>query len=564
MIPARGDRAFNLLQAYDCLATVIFGESHRRNARILGVTHLDVDPICAVIGRTRHKMVQIEIQEAAKQGAGFIELRLDFLAKAPDFKRLLENKPCPLLATVRRPQDGGRWSGTEEARQALLRQAIVSGFDWVDLETDVADSIRRFKDVKRIVSYHNMREVPADLEKIYQRMCGQDADVVKIAVRAQHPKDNVRVLELMKRSPRPTVAFCMGDLGMPSRFLGAKFGAPFTYAAFNKERGIAPGLPSLAELRKLYFYDRINAETKVFGVVGDPVAHSLSPLVHNLAFRHLGINAVYLPFRVPRPELADSLKAFMKIPVQGYSVTIPHKEEVAELARHKDESVIRAKAANTLIRSGDDFSSYNTDYQGVIDTLRTYLPTSFTNPEATPSKQIQTTLPGLSSLQSKVVLVLGAGGIGRAVAHALRSEGALVSVTNRTSERAGKLAEEVGGRHIEWQGRHSVLCDVVINCTSVGMHPDVDDTPLHPSFLKPGLVVFETIYTPETTLLVKEARARGCHVITGVELFVRQAAQQFKLFTQRDAPVELMRKAVKRALSPIAIRDEDEDEGEDG
>ncbi len=564
MIPARDDPAFNLLQAYDCLATVIFGESHRRNARILGVTHLDVDPICAVIGRTRHKMVQIEIQEAAKQGAGFIELRLDFLAKAPDFQRLLDKKPCPLLATVRRPQDGGRWSGTEEARQALLRQAIVSGFDWVDLETDVADSIRRFKDVKRIVSYHNMREVPADLEKIYQRMCGQDADVVKIAVRAQHPKDNVRVLELMKRSPRPTVAFCMGDLGMPSRFLGAKFGAPFTYAAFNKERGIAPGLPSLAELRKLYFYDRINAETKVFGVVGDPVAHSLSPLVHNLAFRHLGINAVYLPFRVPRPELADSLKAFMKIPVQGYSVTIPHKEEVAELARHKDESVIRAKAANTLIRSGDDFSSYNTDYQGVIDTLRTYLPTSFTNPEATPSKQIQTTLPGLSSLQSKVVLVLGAGGIGRAVAHALRSEGALVSVTNRTSERAGKLAEEVGGRHIEWQGRHSVLCDVVINCTSVGMHPDVDDTPLHPSFLKPGLVVFETIYTPETTLLVKEARARGCHVITGVELFVRQAAQQFKLFTQRDAPVELMRKAVKRALSPIAIRDEDEDEGEDG
>ena len=123
-------------------------------------------------------------------------------------------------------------------------------------------------------------------------------------------------------------------------------------------------------------------------------------------------------------------------------------------------------------------------------------------------------------------------------------------------------AEEVGGRHIEWQGRHSVLCDVVINCTSVGMHPDVDESPLHPSFLKPGLVVFDTIYTPETTLLVKEARSRGCHVITGVELFVRQAAQQFKLFTQRDAPIELMRKAVKRALSPVAIRDEEDGAGE--
>ena len=503
-------------------------------------------------------MMQVEIQEAAKQGARFIELRLDFLAKAPDFKRLLDKKPCAMVASVRRPQDGGRWSGSEDARLTLLRQAIVAGFDWVDLETDVADNIRRFKDVKRIVSYHNMREVPDDLEKIYQRMCGQDADVIKLAVRAQHPKDNVRVLELLRKSPRPTVAFCMGDLGMPSRILGAKFGAPFTYAAFNKERGIAPGLPSLVELKRLYFYDRINADTKVFGVLGDPVAHSLSPLVHNLAFRQMGLNAVYLPFRVPRPELADSLKAFMNLPVQGYSVTIPHKEEAAELAKHKDESVVRAKAANTLVRSGDDFSSYNTDYQGVIDTLRAYLPTSFTNPEADPSKGIVTTLPEPASLASKVVLVLGAGGIGRAVAHALRSEGALVNVANRTSERGATLAEEVGGRHVEWQGRHSVLCDVVINCTSVGMHPAVDEAPLHPSFLKPGLVVFDTVYTPETTLLVKEARARGCHVVTGVELFVRQAAQQFKLFTQRDAPVELMRRAVKRALSPVTIRDEDD------
>src|SRR5437867_3581942 len=140
--------------------------------------------ICVVIGRSRHKMVQAEIQAAAKQGARLIELRLDFLAKAPDFKRLLADKPCPLVATVRRPAEGGKWSGTEDARRALLRQAIVSGFDWVDLETDAADSIPRFRNVKRIVSYHNMREVPADLEKIHEQMCKQDADVVKLAVRA--------------------------------------------------------------------------------------------------------------------------------------------------------------------------------------------------------------------------------------------------------------------------------------------------------------------------------------------------------------------------------------------
>src|SRR5436309_8608128 len=148
-------------------------------------------------------MVQIEIQEAAKRGARFLELRLDFLAKAPDFKRLLADKPCPVVATVRRPADGGRWSGSEEARQMLLRQAIVAGFDWVDLETDVAETIRRFGKVKRIVSYHNLNETPADLESFYEKMCGQDADIVKLAVTAQAPADNLRILNLLARAAQP-------------------------------------------------------------------------------------------------------------------------------------------------------------------------------------------------------------------------------------------------------------------------------------------------------------------------------------------------------------------------
>src|SRR5262249_38561032 len=158
---------------------------------------LDIPRVCVVICRTRHKMVLVELQEAVKQGAQFIELRLDFIAKAPDFKRLLSVKQCPLVATVRRPSEGGRWSGKEDERKMLLRQCIVSGFEWVDLETDVADEIRRFKDVKRIVSYHNFTEVPADLDEIYSRMAAQDADVLKIAVMAQTPADNLRVFDLL-------------------------------------------------------------------------------------------------------------------------------------------------------------------------------------------------------------------------------------------------------------------------------------------------------------------------------------------------------------------------------
>jgi 3-dehydroquinate dehydratase/shikimate dehydrogenase len=498
---------------------------------------------CVVIGRTRHKMVQVEIQEAAKRGARLIELRLDFLAKAPEPKRLLANKPCPLVATVRRPADGGRWGGTEEARRMLLRQAIVAGFDWVDLESDVADEIRRYKDVKRIISYHNMREVPDDLEKIHERMCGQDPDVVKIAVMAQHPADNLRVLDLLQNASRPTVAFCMGDLGTASRVLAAKYGAPFAYAAFNKERSIAPGLPSLEELEQVYHYEAINAQTQVYGVIGDPVAHSLSPLVHNTAFRKAGVDAVYVPFRVPRGELPDFLAKFDRLPVLGYSVTIPHKEAAATLVQRKDPAVTLTQAANTLVRGGDGLHAYNTDFQAAIASLLAHLPPG---PDGAPP-----------TLQSRAALVLGAGGIARAVAHALHREGALVTIVNRTAERARRLAEEVGCRHLDWGARHSVMSDLLVNCTPVGMHPNVDESPIHASFLKPGLTVFDTVYTPETTLLVKEARSRGCHIVTGVDLFVRQAALQFLLFTGKEPPMDKMRKVIKRALSPVVVRDED-------
>jgi 3-dehydroquinate dehydratase/shikimate dehydrogenase len=545
-------------------------------------------------------MMIAEIQEAAKQGAKFIEIRLDFLKKAPDFKRLLENKPCAMMATVRRPPDGGKWDTSEEARMTLLRHAIVGGFDWVDLETDIADKIPRFGKVRRVVSYHNFREMPADLEKIHQKMCAQDADVIKIVVRAQHPADNLRVLQLLKNGSKPTVAFCMGDIGFPSRILQAKFGAPFTYAAFNKERNIAPGMPSFDEVRKMYRYADINADTQVYGVIGDPVGHSLSPLIHNAAFRKTGINAVYLPFRVPRDTFNDFLNQLGTLPVKGYSVTIPHKEAAAATAKHKDETVERTKAANTLVAGPDGFSASNTDYRGVIETLQEFLPKFQTTPISAntetddplqqgitapqvdlPAGALTRAMPGDNEgfttgptstaqpapttssepnhmgIAGRVALVLGAGGVARAVAHALHREGALVTICNRTPERAASLSQEVGCRYVEWKARHQVLSDIVINCTSVGMHPNVDETPLHHSYLRPGLIVFDTVYTPERTMLIKEARERDCHVITGVELFIRQAALQFMHFTGKPAPVELFQKLVRRALSPITIRDEE-------
>lgn len=507
------------------------------------------DRVCVVIGRTRHKMVGVELEEAAEDGAKFVELRLDFLAHAPDLKRLLANKTCPVVATVRRAADGGRWSGTEEARLALLRQCIVGGFDWVDLETDIADKIRRFGRVKRIVSYHNFTETPADLEAIYQRMCQQDADVVKLAVTARTPEDNFKVLNLIAAAPQPTVAHCMGELGFASRILSLKYGAPFMYAAYNKERGIAPGMPSFDEVRRIYGVDRIDRDTFVYALLGDPVSHSHGPMLHNALFRKLNLNALYLPLRVAAPELTDFINAFQALPVHGYSVTIPHKEAAAALASECDETVVETKAANTLIwREEGGFTAHNTDYAAAQTALDGKLPPRMDG------------TPGI--LKGTLVLLLGAGGVSRAIAYALVQAGAFVTIASRTSQRAADLAAAVGCKYVDWQARHQVNCDVVINGTPVGMHPNVDESPLHASFLKPGLTVFDTVYTPETTLLVKEARARGCTVVTGVDMFVRQAAKQFAFFTGIEPPLEPLAKFLRKALSPVILKGDPDDEDE--
>jgi 3-dehydroquinate dehydratase / shikimate dehydrogenase len=505
--------------------------------------------VLVVIGRTRHKMVVAELLEAVKRGTGFIELRLDFLAKAIDFKRLSPYKQCPWVATLRRPADGGRFSGTEPERQTVLRQAIVSGvFEWVDLETDIAAAVPRFGKVKRIISYHNLAETPANLDEIYARMLEQDGDVYKIAVSAQNPEDLVRVLKLQQAAPKPTIAFCMGDIGQPSRFLTLKYGAPWIYAAFNKERGIAPGLPSLDDFKTTYPVKAIAPETRIFGVVGDPVDHSLSPLLHNQMYKRLGVNALYLPFRVPRGMLPRAVDAYNEIPVNGYSVTIPHKEAAAQLAREKELNVEVTQAANTLVRLTDGkFQAANTDYAAAVDSLKAHLA----------ERAGDGPVAQLSQLS---VMLLGAGGVARAIAFALHREGAQLTITGRTYERAQRLAEEVKCKAVDWHARHSVSFDVLINCTPVGMHPNVDEAPCHFSILKPGVTVFDTIYRPETTLLLREARTRGCHTITGVDMFVRQAARQIELFIGQTPDQSVMRDIVRKALSPLTKAFSDDEE----
>ncbi len=258
--------------------------------------------ICVSIGRGRHRHVLAEYRHLVDQGASLVELRLDYINGDVNLRRLLTDRPCPAIITCRRPEDGGKYAGTEEQRQLLLRAAIAESVDYVDLEHDVAASIPRFGRTKRIVSVHDFRKTPDNLEEIHRRLCALDPDIVKISTMANHPHDNLRMLELTRRSKVPMIGLCMGDIGTPTRILAGKFGSPFTYATFHHERVLAPGQLSYQQMVEAYHYDQIDADTEVYGVIADPIGHSLSPLLHNVAFRHAKLNKVYVPFRVPRED----------------------------------------------------------------------------------------------------------------------------------------------------------------------------------------------------------------------------------------------------------------------
>ncbi len=495
--------------------------------------------ICVAIGRSRHKHIMAEHRHLAEQGAKLVELRLDYVASKINIRRLLAEQgdlDCQVIITCRRMEDGGKWTGTEEARQLLLREAIAEGVDYVDIEEDIAAQIPRFGKTKRIISYHNFRKTPENLRELHAEMAQLDPDIVKIATMANDPHDNLRMLEMMQESEIPTVAMCMGDIGTPSRILAAKFGAPYTYATFHHERTLAPGQLSFQQMNEVYRYNHIAPDTAVYGVIADPVGHSLSPHVHNAAFDNKGINAVYVPFRVPTDALGQFMQDAPRLGVRGLSVTIPHKEAIAKYLTKVDPAVKSIAAVNTVVFDGTEVIGYNTDYNAAMDCIEYSLGEIGVKP---------------SPAKNKRVLVLGAGGVARPIVYGLKSRGALVTIASRTKQRSDRLAEVFDCKAIDWDARYRAQCDIIVNCTPIGMHPNVDESPISKTFLKPSMLVFDTVYNPESTLLIKDARARNCEVITGVEMFVRQAQLQFFLFTRQEAPPNLMREVLKKAIGPI-------------
>ena len=492
--------------------------------------------ICVSIGRGRHRHMIAEHRHLVDEGAELVELRLDYINGPVNLRRLLADRPGPVIITCRRECDGGKYSGAEDARQLLLRTAIAEGAEYVDLEEDIAADIPRFGQTKRVISSHDFRKTPKNLQERHERLASLDADVIKLATMANHPHDNIRMLTLVEKSKVPTVGVCMGDIGAPSRILAGRYGAPFTYATFHHERTLAPGQLTFHEMKDVYHYDEITSNTKVFGVIGDPIGHSLGPLVHNAAYRHLGLDDVYVAFRVPKEDLLSFIDDAREFGIGGLSITVPHKETVLHKLDRVDGAVKSVGAANTVVFENGQTVGYNTDYRAAMESLEA----------AMGGRQ-----GDRSPVQGKTAIILGAGGVAKAICAGLVRRRAKVVIAARTARRGEKLAQRFSCKTIDWTARHMVSADILLNCTPLGMHPNVDETPFEKHHLKPSMTVFDTVYNPESTLLIKDARSRSCRVVTGADMFIRQAALQFQLFTRSDAPAERMHEVFKQAIGPV-------------
>ncbi|MCG3178053.1 MAG: Shikimate dehydrogenase (NADP(+)) [Phycisphaerae bacterium] len=482
-------------------------------------------------------------------GAELIELRLDLLPEASG-PTLTQSAGRPVLATCRAAEEGGGRETPDAARAGALVAAAAAGAGYIDFELaawnrspDARAIIAKARaaGAKLILSAHDFAGMPADLRDRMESLWRSPADVAKIACTAVRITDALRVLDLLHDAPKPTVALAMGEAGVITRLLARKLGAFCTFAALDAGQGTAPGQPTLAELRGLYRWVRVGPATRLFGVAGYPVGHSMSPAIHNAAFDATGIDGLYVPLLV-EPS-AEAFDAFMDGVIErngwlnflGLSVTIPHKENalryVLAAGGKVDGLSERIGAINTIHFEADgSLSGCNTDYAAAIDAV---------------CDGLDCTRAGLARREA---LVLGAGGVARAIVAGFVDAGSRVTIVNRTADRAQKLAAEFGCRAGPLDERGRIDAEVVINATSIGMHPRTSDSPLPPEAIRPGMLVFDTVYNPVRTKLLADAEAAGARTVSGVEMFVRQAAAQFEFWTGQAAPADVMRAIVLRCL----------------
>src|SRR5271166_1987406 len=483
----------------------------------------------------------IERAESMVRDNPFMEFRLDYLSQPaaafPKLKSFLEMHPeATVIATCRRAVNGGKFRGSVAAQLSVLLKAADSGFQLVDLELQSAEALKPQElqelsnRVGLIISFHNFRNTKK-LEEPFEEMSKYPADFYKLVSTATNLYDNVVMMKFLEAhsGKHEMIGLCMGEQGIISRVLGVRAGSIFTFGAATRGEETAPGQATATELRDTYRIEIVDAATQVYGVAGDPVEHSLSPVMMNAAFRREAVNGVYLSLHAR--SLKDLLACAHDIPIRGLSITMPYKQEIVEELENSDPLTRQIGACNTVVRSLEGkLYGFNTDVAGVLVPLEQRL-----------------------HLASARILLVGAGGVARAAAFGLKAKGAEVFITNRTPEKAQTLARQAKAKYLKRADVAKLAFDLIINATPVGMG-NSKHSPLEEKELNTKLV-FDLVYVPAETRLIKMARAKGLQVIPGLEMFVQQGARQFEIWTGKPAPIAEMAYVVTKALERRAAEE---------
>jgi 3-dehydroquinate dehydratase/shikimate dehydrogenase len=466
----------------------------------------------------------------------FLEFRLDYLEKPlsalPRLKQFFaENTAATGIATCRRAANGGKFSGSLTAELEVLNHCADAGFHIVDLELESAESLKkgelqklRDTGIGLLISHHDFTGTH-DLDGIFRRIESFHPDFIKVVPTAKSLIDNLTLIRFLERMSDHSniIGICMGDAGIISRVLGVRAGSAFTFAAATLGEETGPGQIAARTLLETYRIDQVDAATKIYGVAGNPIRSSLSPIMMNTAFRRETVNAVYLALQTTK--LSDLIKLVHDIPIQGLSVTMPLKQEILAHLERTDPLSARIGACNTVLRAQDGkLYGFNTDVAGITGPLEKRMP-----------------------LAGSKVLVLGAGGAARAAVFGLREKDANVFILNRTAETAQKLARQSGSKTIRKEALAKTSFDAIINATPVGMAGNKAAPLLEAQDLNTKLV-FDLVYNPLETPLLHLARQMSIPIITGIEMFVHQGARQFEIWTGKPAPEEEMFRVVLHAL----------------
>ncbi len=502
-----------------------------------------LQPICVpIVGHTPDQMQANSF--AQLPDFPFQEFRLDYMADVANAIPALDefvrqHAEATFLATCRPLPSGGCFHGSAQGELHMLKLAAAAGFPLVDLSLESAEALGvsavqelRACGVAVLISSHDFQRA-GDLHAVVNRILPLQPDMGKVVCTAETLADNLAVLELLKTVAQevslPLVALAMGEPGVPSRLLSLPAGGVFTFGAATESEATAPGQITARSLQDLYRLPALNANTRVYGVAGDPIHSSLSPLMLNTAFAAAKLDAIYLPLKTANAE--ELFRVARELPLAGFSVTMPLKQDVLPLLDEVDAIAQNMGAVNTVQCTPDgQFRGSNTDVAGIIEPLQ---------------KRID--------LRGARVLVLGAGGAARAAVFGCVERGAAVSICNRTMETAQALATEAGAQAIERGQLASTRFDVLINATPAGMQGNLSELPLEEAELNAG-IVFDLVYNPMETPLLTLARARGLVTIPGVEMFVHQGARQFEIWTGQRAPVEIMQEAVLNTLATRATQ----------